>query len=358
MISKLGALIIMNEFERYHFDLEGYILVKGLLSKEETTRYLAAAENLEWQFAATLADRPSFKGHYNIDYHANSELGVLCYENTWGGGRQIIVDDFLNASSEFDSLVAHASMMHYIQELSPGPHRLTSSELRFRYKNNKTLTHMGGPIDPRNRFEFVGRPTLDTTTGKPDTRTFNLLTARVLLALHDIPMKNGPLCVVPGSHKSNYFSPYGEDPIQEPGMIGIAMEAGDALFFTENLRHGGFPNQLDTPRRTIHFMIGPRWVTSQSPAHRDGDVYVSPSAWERYSESQRDLLPFPSAAPTVGNVAGGSRSAEHELRRLKTENESLKHQIQALETAVTQQLPRGNGLSRWISRAFRRSLLP
>jgi hypothetical protein len=306
----------MNEIEKYHFDLEGYILVKGILSKAEAAEYLAAADALEEKVSATPAGVPSFTGHYGIEYYTDDALGVFHYESISGGGRQVVVDDFLNASSAFDPLIGHAPTMAYVRELASGPYRLTSSELRIRYKNNKTFTHMGGPIDPRNRYEFAGRPVHDAATGARIVRTFDLVTVRVLYALHDLPMENGPLCVVPGSHKANFFSPYGEDPVNEPGMIGLPMEAGDALFFTENLRHGGLPNVLDKARKTIHLTIGPRWATSQSPAHWDGDVHVSPAAWERYSEVQRALLPIP-----------GARIAADEIRRLRNENEFLRREL-------------------------------
>jgi hypothetical protein len=62
-------------------------------------------------------------------------------------------------------------------------------------------------------------------------------------------------------------------------MIGLPMEAGDAILFTENLRHGGFPNVLDQTRKTIHVCFGPIWAPSQSPAHWNGFVHVTEAAW-------------------------------------------------------------------------------
>jgi len=343
----------MNKFEKYHFDLEGYIVVKGLLTKDETARYLDVANQLEAECSRTIAGEPTFRGQYNIGYYANPQLGVLCYENMWGGGRQIVVDDCLNASSAFDALVGHEPTMRYIRELSPGPYRITSSEMRFRYKNNKTLSHMGGPVDSRNRYEYLGKPVLDPATGQETVRHFNLLTARVIYALHDIPIENGPLSVVPGSHKANFFSPYGEDPSEEPGMIGVPMEAGDALFFTENLRHGGLPNQLDTARKTIHIMICPRWATSQSPAHEDGDIYVSPQSWQRYSAAQRELLPAPSGDQLTSNSTTSSRYLEHEVLRLKSENERLAQQVRDLQSGADRTATTPGRKSRWLPSLFR-----
>jgi ectoine hydroxylase-related dioxygenase (phytanoyl-CoA dioxygenase family) len=56
--------------------------------------------------------------------------------------------------------------------------------------------------------------------------------------------------VVPGTHKSNMKSPHGNNPDEEPGMIGLPVEAGDAILFTEHLRHGGLTN-----RRRVKWQI-------------------------------------------------------------------------------------------------------
>jgi hypothetical protein len=155
---------------------------------------------------------------------------------------------------------------------------------------------------------------------KKVTRDFNLLVVRVLYALHDVPVENGPLCVVPGSHKSNYFSPFDpREPTKEPGMIPLPMEAGDALIFTENLRHGGYPNLMDATRKTLHLAFSPAWIATMSAVHWDGQPYVSPQAWARYDAQQRELLPPPADA------------RELEARRLNNENVRLKEELARLE---------------------------
>jgi ectoine hydroxylase-related dioxygenase (phytanoyl-CoA dioxygenase family) len=157
--------------------------------------------------------------------------------------------------------------------------------------------HMGGLVDSRNQYSFVGRTMVDDATCSSRARDFNLLSVRILYALHDIPVEHGPLCVVPRSHKANYFSPYdAREPTDEPGMIPVPMEAGDAILFTENLRRGGFPNLTDAPCKTLHLLISPAWVASQSPIHWGEQVHVSPEAWSRYSAKQRAILPAPAAA--------------------------------------------------------------
>jgi hypothetical protein len=57
---------------------------------------------------------------------------------------------------------------------------------------------MGGPIDSQP-VPVRGRTLTDAASGTSTARNFNLLTVRVLYALHDVPMENGPLCVVPAA---------------------------------------------------------------------------------------------------------------------------------------------------------------
>jgi len=279
----------MDQIERYCFDLNGYIVVKNMLSPQETAQLLKAADRMESHVKENVDKEPFFTGEFGIRYHHDHALGYNSYKNE-AGGLQLIVDDFFNASSDYDILINHAKTMQYVTELAMGPYNISSAELRYRYKGNITPSHMGGPIDPRNRYEFLGKSTLDPLTGSKKHRDFNLLTVRVIYALHDVPMDNGPFCVVPGTHKANFFSPYGHDPSLEPGMIGLPISAGDAIFFTENLRHGGLPNLLDTPRKTIHMMYSPSWTGSQSPAHWNRSVYITEKTYARYGAAQKALF--------------------------------------------------------------------
>lgn len=335
----------MDDRERYHFDLSGYLLVKGILSPGEVSRALSAMEALEQRFVDGVRARPIYDSlQFKMDYHYDAELGTSSYvANHGGGGPQYVVDDFLNADPAFDLFVGHARTMSYVREMTETPCKIMSSELRYRHRGNITGTHMGGPIDRRNRYTFVADP----MPGSRDSsgRHFDLLAVRVLYALHDIPVENGPLCVVPGSHKANYKSPYGSDPMEEPGMIALPMEAGDALFFTENLRHGGFPNVMDRVRKTVHICFTPTWVGSQSPAHWDGDVFVTPEAWARYSEEQRALLPQPTPP-------GDQRHPEQlSLKRLVAEVIDLTQKNEELRAALLlKKAPQRSMLQRLLGR--------
>jgi hypothetical protein len=295
----------VNDRERYQFDLNGYLIVKGMLDRETTIQCLEAANDLESHVVETVDRGPSFERHWGMRYHYNEKFGFSSYRVNDGGGLQYIADDFLNADARFDVLVGHERTCEYVGDLIVGSCWINSSELRYRHQGNYTASHMGGPIDARNRFwanQLPGRP-------------FELLVVRILYALHDIPESNGPLCVVPGSHKANFKSPFVDNPLEEPGMIPLPMQAGDALLFTENLRHGGYPNSDNKVRKTMHVMYGPYWVGSQSPAHFDERVHVTDAAWQRYDQRKRAYVPKPS--PSYATDARIIDELRHEVAELK-----------------------------------------
>lgn len=330
----------MNEIERYQFDLNGYIIVKKILSDEEVRRYLAVVEAKEDHFRNTIDDEPRMVGFANIPYRFDEKNQCFAYKHMGGGGLQLVIDDFLNISPEFDSIVGHPRTMAYVDEMCVGPNWIGSSEIRYRFKSNETHTHMGGHMDMRNRYQFAGVKMYDSAASVWRVRDFDLAAVRVLYALHDMPEDYGPLCVIPGSHKSNFFSPYADqEPMKEPGMVPLTLEAGDAIFFTENLRHGGFPNLRDTARKTLHIMYSPRWAASQSPLHWNDRVYVTPQAWDRYSEAQRAVLPPPAQA------------FELELRMQHQKVEAQKRQIEAQQQELATLRSEVAGLRAQLARA-------
>jgi ectoine hydroxylase-related dioxygenase (phytanoyl-CoA dioxygenase family) len=121
---------------------------------------------------------------------------------------------------------------------------------------------MGGPIDHKYRYAF--------TNGGIDC-----MMVRMVYFLHDVSFGHGTFAVIPGTHKSNLNSPYGTDGDDEPGLVGVEVKAGDAILFTENLRHGGLTNHSDQTRRTLHVGYGPHWLRSQNMLTVDEPQYIT-----------------------------------------------------------------------------------
>ena len=73
-------------------------------------------------------------------------------------------------------------------------------------------------------------------------------------------------------------------------MIGLEVKAGDAILFTENLRHGGFTNRSEQTRKTLHVGYGPYWMMSQNIATMDEKQHITPETLSRLTKAQRDLF--------------------------------------------------------------------
>jgi ectoine hydroxylase-related dioxygenase (phytanoyl-CoA dioxygenase family) len=73
-------------------------------------------------------------------------------------------------------------------------------------------------------------------------------------------------------------------------MIGLEVAAGDAILFTENLRHGGLTNRSRKVRKTLHIGYGPAWMMSQNHSTMDEPQYILPSTLARYDSEQKKLF--------------------------------------------------------------------
>lgn len=281
----------MYELEKYLMDLRGFLLIKEALEKEKLPLLLSLTKSIHEFMQRNIDLGPFFDGHYGIRYTYSEENGIFYYRQN-SDGIQYICDDFLNWSEAFNFLIDNDKLIPLISTMSLAPFHISSSEIRIREHGNYTPTHMGGPMDDRNGYQFKGKRITDTTAGRQISVDINLPVIRVLYALEDIGLDNGPFCCIPGSHKSNFQPPFsdGGNPRNDPLMQQIPMKAGDALIFSENLRHGGMPVTSMSPRMTLHMQYTPQWMASQSPAHWGLWTYSKPTIYKTYSELQKQYF--------------------------------------------------------------------
>jgi hypothetical protein len=119
--------------------------------------------------------------------------------------------------------------------------------------------------------------------------------------LADAAEGDGGFACIPGSHKSNFTDAVPADvrnyERQPHYVVQPAVEAGDALFFTEALVHGTIPWSATHQRRSLLFKYSPghsAWNSDYPKAEDYGDI----------SERQRRLLLPPSIGrrPRVDEV--------------------------------------------------------
>lgn len=242
----------MNEFERYLFDLQGFLVVEDAL----TTAQLATLNKLLDKQIATV-DEP--------------------------GKQWLRFDSLLPLGEPFQDLIDNPRITPYLVELLGSRFRLDHDYVHVIRQGSGpigAILHNGGtPFDPCQYYTFKNE------------RMYNGLCA-VAYNLTDVNPGEGGFGCIPGSHKSNLPLPDEWQDLEHPHpcVQEISGKAGTAIIFTEALTHGTMPWKGQHERRTLFFKYSPH-----------------PSAWARYyynpddypdlTESQRRILKTPGVSP-------------------------------------------------------------
>jgi len=267
----------MNEIERYEFDRQGFIVVENMLDPTIVSSLSAAVDELQEHAQHNINQQPRKSSPWGSNYHQNPDLGYHV-DGSNGEGNTIIIEDFWNADVRFDALVNEVRTMAYIDQIIQGRATINNSEIRVRFRGNQSGSH-GGMRNENQKYRYY--------FGAYGT---DCMMVRMIYFIHDVTRDQGAFCVVPGTHKANLPCPYGGNPDEEPGMIALEVKAGDAILFTESLRHGGITNRSDQVRKTIHVGYGPYWMMSQNIATMDEPQFITETTFARWDDDQRALF--------------------------------------------------------------------
>lgn len=238
----------LDAHERYRFDLDGYVVRRGVLSRNEVEALNTAVDLLGLTEAGTDIGSQRFSG-------------------------------FLTGPRCFRDLIDHADVFEVLLDLC-GPY------LRLDHVYGITMSrgtsglglHGGGtPHDPAQDYKVRGG------------RQYNGLVA-VQWALVDHRPGDGGFGCIPGSHKAAFPLPV---PTPRNWITEVTMEAGDMVVFTEALTHCTIPWTGPVPRRTLLYKYAPghlAWGTNYATDLRE--LAISGLLTER----QRVLMDPPSVA--------------------------------------------------------------
>ena len=87
-----------------------------------------------------------------------------------------------------------------------------------------------------------------------------VLSCNVGYYLDDMEEVNGPLCVVPGSHKWQFGPPRDIAETELPCQKKLYVKGGSAVIFNTNIWHTACRNNSDVPRRAIFAYYGRYWM--------------------------------------------------------------------------------------------------
>jgi ectoine hydroxylase-related dioxygenase (phytanoyl-CoA dioxygenase family) len=274
--------IEMTEDERYLFDLNGYLIVRGVLSpeqvKEATDMIDKHSEDMIERKEGAL--RNAVKGtKYYGSGPGRKDLGQVL---EWGAD-----------SSIFKSILAHPRLVPLFHGILGKGYRLDH------------LPFVIAQDTGAEGFQLHGG-TVDCTSGEYNphlayTCHHNMIRSALMgcnVMLTDHNAGDGGFCIVPGSHKSNFKMPPGmvdgeahEEFIRQP-----TTKAGDVVLFSEGTVHGAMAwTPADRQRRVCLYRFSPATnVYGRSYFGHEGGGWPA-AIYEDLTEAQRAVLEPPYA---------------------------------------------------------------
>ena len=293
----------MNEVQRYEFDRQGFLVIESMLSAEQVARLAQAVDSLEEHAVARIDAPPRKRSSRGSEYHHDPDLGYHV-EGSREEGATVIIEDFWNADPVFDVLIGHQPTMDHVSSVIQGRATINNSEIRIRYRGNQSTNH-GGTRSAKYRYH-VNRNGIDC------------MMVRMVYFLHDVSREQGAFCVIAGTHKGNFDCPYDtNDPDVEPGVVGLEVKAGDAIFFTEALRHGGLTNRSLEHAGTQDPARGVRPAFHDVAEHRDHGRAAVPHRYHARPSDGSATRPVPPLPRSVSGWPQGhlGQRASHALKR-------------------------------------------
>ena len=262
----------MTEEERYLFDLQGYLVLRGVLPHDFVSEINRAVDELE----SLSDDQVTVRGLSRIYRNAKD---VLTLPGEPNGGLPDYDSQILPYGGFAEELIDWPTSLGYVQEMIGEPCRMDAASLMSRNTQGAFKWHHGAAeLLPYSEYAFRDGG-------------FKCVSVKIGYALTDVDVGDGCFAVIAGSHKSNFTNPLvgmvpdAEHPLVRP----IPVEAGDAVIFSEDLSHGAVVNRRSRVRRTLFYSYAPvfhcKWNSLAETAH---------GFEKRSSESRRALIEGPS----------------------------------------------------------------
>ena len=273
---------MMTEEEKYYFDLQGYLIVRGVLAGEEIREVNDAIDLHAGQIVES-ESRLSGPSEVLKGSKGRLELrGML----GWDKPHRTV----------FRKMLVHPVVVSRLNELSGPRFRLDHGPLMIAMDKGSEGFKLHGSGEPFGMANWY-----HVQNGRIRCRGIT-----VAWQLTDCGPGDGGFAIVPGSHKSQFRTPPGV--IRADNDMDLAtqpqMKAGDVLFFAETATHGTMPWTAEHQRRSILFKYASRgaarstgkryrpeqrygdWVKELPPEHQS--LMYGPG--NEYGEKQRPTL--------------------------------------------------------------------
>lgn len=274
----------VTEEERFLFDLQGFLILRGAIDTNLVEALDAAVvENEAKDHDESWAEGlPVVKGQ-----HFTKDTNVSC---------QIRLNGLPRLDPVFDQLIAHPAILPYLNEFMGEPQLVNTWSISKFEGRGATGWHHGMPLE-----EYLVRE------GVIRTPMLN-----VVIMLTPNHPGDGCFTVIPGSHKKNLsldHSRWGTAGLDTPGAIEVTGDPGDVMIFTEALSHAGAAKTTSRRRTTLQYnhlhlhRSSPMW-----DHHNARHYWMPPSIRKRFTPEQRDLTRWMSYTLPDRDVPGAEKS--------------------------------------------------
>ncbi len=215
----------LTEEERYFFDITGYLILEDILTANQLEE---ARESVRY----TAESPPS-----NVTVRSN--------------GPELELVNIIECGGVVEEAFAHTRLVGAMEELIWGSQfRLVASRSLIRKPGISGRITQGGLADPRRYARYRC-----FVEGE-----FRCLMVSCLVALDDTLPNDGPFCVIPASHKSNFGHPYTEAPLNTVSALrDVPLPAGSAVIFSESLSRAMKPSVIET-KHWLLYQYGPSYM--------------------------------------------------------------------------------------------------
>jgi len=258
----------MNEDEKYLFDLNGYLVLREVLTAEEVKQLNDGIDQHIRQLNEMDRSLSGSSKALAGTSHRKDMGGMLSWEQPW--------------CEPYRNLLVHPAIKPYLEEILGEGYRLDHGPGLIAMDSGcegGTL-HGGG----------VERVNLSEAYFFKHGRIYTGLTVVEFLLADEGP-GDGGVSVIPGSHKANlpcpkrmkHWEKYQEHVLELNG------HAGDAVIFTETLTHGTLPWTADHQRRALLYKFSPGYSAYSPGAH----TIAYPEYIESMTDEQREVMEAP-----------------------------------------------------------------
>ena len=231
--------------DRYLFDLNGYVVVRGVFSKEEVDAANAAVDMhmtdvVERTGKLKLHNAYGVKGERLAGSKGRFDLGgLLAWEDPH--------------AQLFRQVLTHRRLVPFYHLLLGKGYRLDHLPFLIRMElDSEGHAFHGGAVAPNGLPAWP----LGFQHAQGEMRCSLLAVA---VQLSDTNAGDGGFCILPGSHKANFACPPRVLAYEEATehVVQPVLAKGDVVMFTEAATHGTLPWQSEVERRTAIYRFSP-----------------------------------------------------------------------------------------------------